>query len=74
MIHREPYHRRGSRDFHGHCIHNDLPPKTHNYTMKGMYAAVIWIALWAIVITTVVGAHARTRYRPTQVGTVRPLQ
>ncbi|HEU4339587.1 MAG TPA: hypothetical protein VFS19_05925 [Planctomycetota bacterium] len=65
---------RESRQAHFHCIHNDLPPKTHNYTMKGMYAAVIWIALWAIIITTVVGAHNRARYRPAQVGTAIPVR
>lgn len=48
---------------HGHCIHNDLPPKTHNFTMKGMFAAVLWIALWSLVITTVVRADLKQDHR-----------
>src|SRR5687767_15076368 len=40
---------------HFHCIHNDLPPKTHNFTMKGMFAAVVWIAFWSLIIMGFVG-------------------
>ena len=54
------YHRKGAGEFHGHCIHNDRPPKTRNYTMKGMYGAVIWIALWAVIITGFVGNSVRS--------------
>jgi hypothetical protein len=61
--HLPAFHRRGSLPIHGHCIHNDLPPRTHNFTMKGMFAAVMWIALWSLVITTVVSADLKKRHQ-----------
>jgi hypothetical protein len=57
------YHRKGSHPYHGHCIHNDRPARTRTFTMKGLFAAVIWIALWAVIITTVVSHDLRGRYQ-----------
>jgi hypothetical protein len=66
MVEMPRFHRRGSMPLHGHCIHNDQPPKTHTFTMKGMFAAVIWIALWSLFITTIVSSDLRMRHRATQ--------
>ena len=57
------YHRKGAKPYHGHCIHNDQPPKTHNFTMKGMFAAVVWIALWSLIIAGFIGDDVRGRQR-----------
>lgn len=57
-----PYLRKGSHPYHGHCIHNDRLPATHTFSLKGLFAAVIWIALWAVIITTVVSHDLRGRH------------
>jgi hypothetical protein len=44
---------------HFRCIHNDMPPQTHSYTLRGLFGAVIWIALWAVIITGFVGPDIR---------------
>lgn len=63
MMARGEFQHRGSRPYHGHCLHNDLPPRTRNFTLQGLFGAVIWIALWAVIITAVVSKDLRERFR-----------
>ena len=57
------YYRDGARPYHGRCIHNDHPPKTHNFTMRGMFGAVVWVALWSLIIVGFISADVRQSQR-----------
>jgi hypothetical protein len=45
------------------CIHNDHKPE-RTYTLKGLYAAVVWVALWSLIIVGFVSHDIRRRMPP----------
>jgi hypothetical protein len=53
----------GAYEFRGHCIHNDQPAPTRNFSLSGLLGAILWIAIWTIAIMAVVSDDLRSRHR-----------
>lgn len=61
----------GAYEFRGHCIHNDQPAPTRNFSLRGLFGAILWIALWSIAIMAVVSDDLRSRHRAAEIWNAR---